>query len=64
MEWRKNGGVLLIGYEMFRTLVSSNCKESLAKQKNKSKNKPANTIIDLDEEESKFIRLEGELNLF
>ena len=35
MEWRNKGGVLLIGYEMFRTLIQNNKTEKQMKNQTK-----------------------------
>ena len=68
VNWKITGGVLLIGYEMFRTLVT-NTTENFSKQtksskkKNKNKNNEGNAdeIIDVDEEEEKMMKFQGNI---
>ena len=47
-KWSKNGGVLIVGYEMFRLLTT---KVTLPRPKRSRKKNPDPVVIDLEEEE-------------
>ena len=48
VEWGKTGGVLLLGYEMYRLLAS---RRVTAQRKRKKKDTNEMIVIDLDEED-------------
>lgn len=62
-NWSQTGGALIMGYEMFRLLVTK--KNAAATKTNKSTgNQPATPlVVDLEEEEKNFETMEGNASL-
>lgn len=65
-NWSQTGGTLIIGYEMFRLLVT---KKNSSQTKTNSKQPTTTTaitmpiVVDLEEEEKNFETMEGKRNL-
>ncbi len=57
MQWRDNGGVLLIGYEMFRTFIT--LKAIKQRKKPSKQNKNDANLIDVEEESKNYNIQEG-----
>ncbi len=62
-NWSQTGGTLIMGYEMFRLLVT---KKNSSTKTNKSMISQSTTpvIVDLEEEEKNFETMEGKKNHF
>lgn len=64
MEWKNRGGVLLIGYEMFRTLVQNNKTAKQMKNQKKLSFEPSKTeVIDIDDENPSLANMNGKFLL-
>lgn len=62
-NWSLSGGVLIMGYEMFRLLVTTKKNSTTATNKtNKISQSPI--IVDLEEEEKNFETMEGKIMAF
>ena len=57
-KWKEQGGVLLMGYEMFRLLSSKRAQPSKAKSRSKGPVKPE--VIDVEEEDKNKSLMIGE----
>lgn len=55
-DWRNQGGVLLLGYEMYRLFYT----QRQCKQKKRGRKKKSPGVIDLEEEEEEKELLERE----
>jgi RAD54-like protein 2 len=55
-EWSKGGGVLLIGYELYRQLSLKRPNKTNSKKKRR---KPQDEVVDVDEDDKNKAMLEG-----
>lgn len=63
MEWKNKGGVLLIGYEMFRTLIQNNKTEKQLKNQTKIVSYDTNRNNSIENEENpELAKLNGKQN--
>lgn len=63
-NWSQSGGALIMGYEMFRLLVTKKNPMSTTKTNKSAVNRPATPLlVDLEEEEKNFETMEGNTSL-
>ncbi len=58
-SWSQTGGALIMGYEMFRLLVTKKNSSSTKTNKSTIAQPPTPVVVDLEEEEKNFETMEG-----